>query len=101
MKIKKNDNIIVIAGKDKGSKGKVIKAFPKEDKVVVEGINIKKRHQKAKRSNKKGQIIDVAMPIHVSNVMIFDTKSGKRSRIAYKEIGGKKVRIAKKSGAQI
>ncbi len=68
MKIKKNDNIIVITGKDKGKSGKVIKAIPREDKIVIEGINIKKRHQRANRSGQKGQIVEQAHPIHVSNV---------------------------------
>ncbi len=68
MKIKKNDSIIVITGKDKGKSGKVLKAFPREDKIVVEGINIKKKHQKATQQGKKGQVIEMAHPIHVSNV---------------------------------
>lgn len=68
MKIKKNDNIIVISGKDKGKKGKVIKALPKLDKVVVEGINVVKKHQKPRQAGKPGQIIEKPMPIHVSNV---------------------------------
>jgi large subunit ribosomal protein L24 len=77
MKIKKGDNVIVIAGKDKGRVGKVITAFPKQDSVIVEGMNIQKKHQKPTRSGSKGQIIDKSMPIHVSNVMLFDEK-GKR-----------------------
>jgi large subunit ribosomal protein L24 len=68
MKIKKGDNVIVLAGKDKGKKGKVLKAMPRENKVVVEGINVSKKHQRARRQNEKGTIIDIAMPIHVSNV---------------------------------
>jgi large subunit ribosomal protein L24 len=67
MKIKKNDNVIVIAGKDKGSKGKVLKAFPKLDKVVVEGVNVAKKHV-SYRYDKKGEIIEREMPVHVSNV---------------------------------
>lgn len=68
MFIKKDDNVIVLTGKDKGKKGKVVKAFPKEDMVIVEGVNISKRHQRPNRSNQKGQIIDKTMPIHVSNL---------------------------------
>lgn len=82
MKIKKGDNIIVIAGKDKGKTGKVLSAFPKENKVLVEGINIVKKHQKAKKSGSKGQIIDKNMPIDASNVMI--NIDGKRARIGKK-----------------
>jgi len=80
MKIKKDDNIIVIAGKDKGKKGKVIKAIPTLDKVIVEGINIAKRHIKAsggtdgKGNKKKGQIVEVPAPIHVSNVKLAEKK---------------------------
>lgn len=70
MKIKKDDNIIVIAGKDKGKKGKVIKAIPSLDKVIVEGVNIVKRHKKSNQRDKKGEIFDVAAPIHVSNVKL-------------------------------
>lgn len=68
MKIKKGDNIIVIAGSDKGKKGKVIKAIPTENRVVVEGINMKKKARKATKRGEKGQMIEMAMPIHASNV---------------------------------
>jgi len=70
MKIKKDDNIIVITGKDKGKKGKVIKSFPSLDKVIVEGVNVVKRHIKSRQQDKKGEIVDVAAPIHVSNVKL-------------------------------
>lgn len=68
MKIKKGDNVIVLAGKDKGKKGKVVKSLPAQNKVVVEGINMVKKHQRARKTNEKGTIISLAMPIHVSNV---------------------------------
>lgn len=68
MHIKKDDKVIVITGKDKGKKGSVVKAFPKENKVVVSGVNILKVHKKPRKSSEKGQIIDKTMPIHVSNV---------------------------------
>lgn len=74
MKIKKGDTIYVITGKDKGKSGKVLRAFPKMDLVLVEGVNIKKRHQRATKANQKGQIIDKAMPIHVSNVALTGSK---------------------------
>lgn len=70
MKIKKGDKVQVIAGKDKGQKGSVVRALPKLDKVVVEGVNLAKKHQKPSRSGTKGQIVEVAMPIHVSNVKL-------------------------------
>jgi len=101
MKIKKNDNIIVIAGKDKGKKGKVLKAFPSLEKVVVEGVNVFKRHQKARKEGQKGERIDVAMPVHVSNVALIDSKDNKATRIGYKVEGGKKIRISKKSGQKV
>lgn len=67
MKIKKDDKVKIITGKDKGKTGKVLRAFPKLDQIIVEGVNIKKKHQKPTKSNQKGQIIDKTMPIHVSN----------------------------------
>ena len=68
MKIKKGDHVLVIAGKDKGGKGKVIRAFPKEDRVIVEGVNLQWKHQKPRKSNEKGQRLQIPSPIHVSNV---------------------------------
>lgn len=79
MKIKVNDNVLVIAGKDKGKTGKVIKTLKNEDKVVVEGINISKRHTKPRTNNDKGGIFDIEMPIHVSNVKKVDEKETKKS----------------------
>ncbi len=101
MKIRKDDNIIVITGKDKGKTGKVIKSIPKENKVIVAGINIRKVHERARKGGQKGQIIDKAMPINVSNVMIVDPKTNKGSRLSLKVEDGKKIRITKKSGAKI
>lgn len=100
MKIKKGDTVIVISGKDKGKKGKVLNAFPREDKVLVEGVNVKKKHQKPTKNNPKGQILDKTFPIHVSNVMIQDPKDKKPTRVGYqKNASGKgNVRIAKRSG---
>jgi len=99
MKIKKNDNIIVIAGKDKGKIAKVMKAFPKNDLIIVEGVNLKKKHERARKSNSKGQIIEKAMPIHVSNVMLLEGKKG--VRVGQKLIGDKRVRVSKKTGKEI
>ncbi len=99
MKIKKGDNIIVIAGKDKGKTGKIAVAYPRENSVLIEGINVHKKHQRPTKSGSKGQIIDKAMPIDVSNVMIYE--GGKRARIGMKSISGKKIRINKKTGKEI
>jgi large subunit ribosomal protein L24 len=74
MKIKKNDNIIVITGKDKGKKAKVLRAFPKLDMVLVEGVNLKKKHKKSAKGAGKGQVVEMAHPIHVSNVKIATAK---------------------------
>ena len=68
MKIKKNDNVIILAGKDKGKKGKITRVLPKLNKVVVEGLNMVKKHQRPRRSNEKGSVISMALPIHASNV---------------------------------
>lgn len=99
MKIKKNDKIIVIAGKDKGTKGKVLKTFPEAEKIVVEGVNVGKKHVSYR--NKKGEIIEKPMPIHISNVAIIDPKSNKATRVGYIVEDGKKTRIAKESGQKV
>lgn len=102
MHIKKGDSVIVIAGKDKGKKGKVVRALPRELRVVVDGVNMKKKHERAgTKGRKAGQIVDIAMPIHVSNVMIEDPKTGKPTRVGKSVSGGKSLRIAKKSGAEL
>ncbi len=101
MKIKKNDNVIVIAGKDRGKTGKVTRALPREDKVIIAGVNIRKIHKKVSKNRKQGEIIEQSFPMHVSNVMIIDPKTSKKTRIGYKVIGKEKTRIAKKSGSPI
>lgn len=101
MRIKKGDNVVVITGKDKGKKGKVIKAIPSVDRVVIEGVNMKKKHMKPKKSGQKGQIVDMAAPLHVSNVQIVDPKDGKPTRVGMKIVGDKKIRVSKRSGAEI
>lgn len=101
MRIKKGDTVKVIAGKYKGSTGKVLRTFPKEDKVVVEKVNMVKKHQKPKGPQHPGGIVEMEAPIHVSNVMYFDSASGKATRIGYKYEDGKKVRYAKSSGKNI
>src|SRR6478609_882946 len=82
--VKKDDNVIVITGKDKGKKGRVIAAYPRENRVLVEGVNMVKKHAKPTQQNPQGGILDQEAPIHVSNVMLVDPKSGKPSRIGYK-----------------
>lgn len=101
MKIKKNDKVIVIAGKDRGKTGKVLRALPREDKVIVEGVHITKRHQRASAKRQHGQIVEKTLPIHVSNVMALDPKSGKPTRIGIKKVDGKYTRVAKKSNTTL
>jgi large subunit ribosomal protein L24 len=99
MHVKKDDNVIVISGKDRGKKGRVLAAFPKENRVLVEGVNLVKKHSRPSQNNPQGGILNQEAPIHVSNVMLVDPKSGNATRVGYKELNnGKKVRIAKKSG---
>ena len=101
MKLKKNDNVIVITGKDKGQKGKITRVLVSKNKVVVEGVNMMKKHQRPRKSGEKGQMISIAMPLAASNVMIVDPKTGKGSRIGKKKVGDKMVRVAKKSDQEI
>jgi len=101
MKFKKGDTVLIISGKDRGRKGKVLKAFPKESKVLVEGINLRKKHQKPKRTGEKGQIITLPAPIDASNTKLICPKCGKAARIGYKRAEKKKYRICKKCGAEI
>ena len=97
MKIKRGDNVIIISGKDKDKTGKVLRVLSGKEVAVVEGINMKKKHQKPRRSGQKGQIIEFAAPVHVSNIMLIDPKTKKRTRVGFKIQKGKKVRIAKRS----
>ncbi|MCF6268595.1 MAG: 50S ribosomal protein L24 [Melioribacteraceae bacterium] len=107
MKIRKNDNIIVIAGNAKGSTGKILKVFPKRNRVIVEGVNLRKRHTKPNQSNPQGGIIEMEAPIEVSNVMLIDPKTNEPTRIGSKIIiddktGKKKiVRVSKTSGEML
>lgn len=98
MKIKVNDKVKIMTGKDAGKEGKVIQAFPAEGKIVVEGVNIIKKHIKAKKAGEKGSRLELAGPIFVSKVMLLDPKSGKPTRVGYKVEAGKKHRVAKATG---
>ena len=97
MKLKKNDTVLVITGKDKGKSGKVLRTIPAENRIVVEGVNIQTKHQKAKQDI-PAQIVKVEGPIDASNVLYYDKKAGKGTRIGYKVENGKKVRISKATG---
>lgn len=101
MKIKKGDQVLIISGKDRVKKGKVLKVFPKESKILVEGINLRKKHQKPKRSGEKGQIITLPASLPVSNAKLICPKCGKATRVGYKITEGKKYRVCKKCGQEI
>jgi len=102
MKIRKEDKVIIIAGKDKGKTGTVVKAMPKENKVVVEGMNLAKKHIKPQGQGNKGEIIEKAMPIDVSNVSLIDPKTKKATRVRLeKDAKGNINRVAVKSGSVI
>ncbi len=96
MHVKKGDKVMVISGKDKGKTGTILAAFPKKDRVIVEGVNVVKKHSKPTQANPQGGIFDMEAPIHVSNVMVVDPKTNEPTRVGYDVKDGKKVRVAKK-----
>ena len=101
LKIKKGDKVVVTTGKDKGREGEVIRVIPAENRAVVRGVNVAKRHQK-QTAAQEGGIVPKELPIHVSNLALRDPKDGKPSRVGYKILAdGKKVRIARRSGEVI
>ena len=101
MNIRKDDTVIVIAGSDKGKKGKVLVADPKGGKVIVEGVSVASRHQKARRQDEEGGIIKKETPIYACKVMIVCPKCGKATKVGHKIEDGKKTRICKKCGAEL
>jgi large subunit ribosomal protein L24 len=96
MKIKKGDSVLITAGKDKGRTGKIMKAFPKELKILVEGINLKKKHVRPKRDGEKGQVVDIPAAFDISNVKMICPKCGKATRVGYAIEKDIKNRICKK-----
>ena len=101
MKIRKSDNVLIISGKNKGKKGKVLQVFPKERLVLVEGVNLRKKHQKPKKSGEKGQIVEFPGRISISNIKLICSKCGKAARVGYKIVEKNKYRICKKCGGEI
>ncbi len=101
MKIRKKDTVLIISGKDRGRKGKVLEALPFREKILVEGINIRKKHVKPKKQGEKGQIMEIATPISISNVKLICPKCGKAVRTKYKVEGKKKSRVCKKCEQEI
>lgn len=100
--IKKGDNVIVLAGEDKGKTGKVLQVLVEKQRAIVEGVNIVKKSAKPSAKNPQGGIVEMEAPVHISNLSLIDPKSGKATRIGIKITDdGKKVRVAKKSGEEI
>ncbi|MDY7100772.1 MAG: 50S ribosomal protein L24 [Actinomycetota bacterium] len=102
MKIRKGDHVVVLTGKDRGKEGTVSRVLPKADKVIVDGVNVARKHQKPTRATMQGGIIDKDMPIHVSNVALVNPKDGKPTRVGYRfDAAGNKVRICRRTGDDI
>tara|TARA_Y100000588_G_C13825562_1_gene741277 strand:- start:175 stop:489 length:315 start_codon:yes stop_codon:yes gene_type:complete len=102
MKIRKGDKVRVLAGKDRGKEGNVSRAMPAENKVIVDGVNIAKRHQKPTNATMQGGIIDKAMPVEASNVAVLSPSDGRPTRIGYRyNDAGEKVRICKRTGVDL
>ena len=101
VKMRKGDQVLIISGKDRGKQGKVLDVFPKEERIVVEGANIRKRHLRPKKAGEKGQIVEMTAPVAVSSVKLICTKCGKPTRVGYKIVEDKKYRICKKCGGEI
>lgn len=100
--VKKDDRVIVISGKDKGKTGRILEAYPRENRVLVEGVNMVNKHTKPSQAMPQGGIVSQEAPIHASNVMHIDPKSKKPTRVNYKiKENGKKVRVANRSGAEL
>ncbi|MFK8103311.1 MAG: 50S ribosomal protein L24 [Saprospiraceae bacterium] len=97
MKIKKGDKVVVIAGADKGKEGEVLKMLPAKNRAIVEGVNVAKKHMKPTNEN-PGGINDIALSIHLSNLMLIDPKTGGPTRVGRKQVDGKSERYSKKSG---
>lgn len=101
MKIKKGDQVQIITGKDRGKRGSVLSLLPKSGKVIVEGLNLRKKHVKSRKQGAPGERIEVPAPINASNVMLVCPHTGKPTRIGSKVSGDAKVRISKRSGKEI
>jgi large subunit ribosomal protein L24 len=101
MKIRRDDEVLVTAGKDKGKTGKVLRVDPAKERVYVEGLNIVKRHQRPNQMGQQGGVIEKEGPIHVSNVAILDPKDGKPTRIGIEREDGRRFRVARRSGQRI
>jgi len=101
MKLKKGDTVAIIKGKDKGKTGNVLRVFGKENRVFVEGVNLKKRHRRPRKAGQKGEIITIPHPLHLANVMLICKHCGKKTRVGYRVSGAQKFRLCKKCGGDL
>ena len=101
MKIKKDDQVLIISGKDRGKHGKVLEVFPQEEKVVIEGVNIRKKHVRPRKAGEKGQVVQTPGAIALSNVKLLCPKCGQPTRVGYKIIENNKYRLCKKCGKEL
>ncbi|MBI4837498.1 MAG: 50S ribosomal protein L24 [Candidatus Portnoybacteria bacterium] len=101
MKVKKGDTVLIITGKDKGKKGKVLTSLPQERKLIVEGLNIVKKHRRPRRSGEKGQVVEAPKPLDISNVKLICSRCGQAARVGYKITGAEKFRVCKKCQSEI
>lgn len=101
MKLRKGDEVEIIAGKDRGKRGKILRVQPADEKIVVDGINLMKKHRKGRGDRQKGERIELPYPIHVSNAMLVCPEAGKPTRVGYTMEGDTKVRVSRRSGKVI
>lgn len=101
MKIKKGDQVLITTGKYRGKRGKVLVSFPEEGRVLVEGINLKKKHQRPKKAGEKGQIVEMPSPVNISNVKLICSKCGQPTRVGYNIKEKNKYRVCKKCGQEV
>lgn len=101
MKLKKGDTVAIIKGKDKGKTAKVLRVLPHENKVFVEGVNMKKRHRRPRKAGQKGEIITIPHPLALANVMLVCNHCGKKTRVGYRVSGTQKARVCKKCGGEL
>lgn len=101
MRIKKRDNVKILRGKDRNKTGKVLRVFPADNKITVENINLVKKHRKSRKAGEQSERVTIAMPINIANVQFICSKCSKPSRIGYKTVDSKKVRICKKCEAEV
>lgn len=101
MKIKKGDTVKIISGKDRGKSGKVLRALPEAERIIVEGVALRKKHQRPRRQGQKGEVVSLPSPIHASNAMLFCRHCGRGVRAGYQTIGDTKTRVCKKCKNEI